>query len=71
MPCIAQAPYVSFHKLKQAGYIIIYSFLQSQAIKTPAAIYCSGQVHLTNDGVLIDGSIAEKTRNAVKTLKQF
>lgn len=44
------------------------AFLQSQAIKTPSAIYCSGQVHLTSDGVLIDGSIAEKTRKCCENI---
>ncbi|KAK1241246.1 hypothetical protein MKX08_001220 [Trichoderma sp. CBMAI-0020] len=41
----------------------------SQAIKTPSAIYCSGQAHLTSDRVLIDGSIAEKTRKCCENIE--
>ncbi|KAF4581051.1 protein HMF1 [Ophiocordyceps camponoti-floridani] len=41
----------------------------SQAIKTPTAIYCSGQIPLTSDGVMIEGSIAEKTTQCCKNLE--
>ncbi|KAL6904379.1 mitochondrial matrix factor [Trichoderma evansii] len=40
----------------------------SQAIKTPTAIYCSGQIPLTADGTLIEGTIAEKTRKCCENL---
>jgi len=38
----------------------------SQAIKTPNAIYCSGQIPLTPDGTLIEGTIGEKTAQVCK-----
>ncbi|KEZ44579.1 hypothetical protein SAPIO_CDS3616 [Scedosporium apiospermum] len=41
----------------------------SQAIKTPGAIYCSGQVHFNTEGVLQDGTIAEKTALCIKNLE--
>jgi len=40
----------------------------SQAIKTPTAIYCSGQIPLTAEGTLIVGTIAEKTRKCCENL---
>jgi len=40
----------------------------SQAIKTPPAIYCSGQIPLTADGTLIEGTIAEKTKKCCENL---
>ncbi|KAL7972032.1 endoribonuclease L-PSP [Trichoderma sp. SZMC 28014] len=43
----------------------------SQAVKTPSAIYCSGQVHLTADGDLIDGTIAEKTRKCCQNIEEI
>ncbi|KAK7422603.1 hypothetical protein QQZ08_009409 [Neonectria magnoliae] len=41
----------------------------SQAIKTPTAIYCSGQIPLTPEGQLLEGTIAEKTRQCCQNLK--
>ncbi|KAL6904138.1 Endoribonuclease L-PSP/chorismate mutase-like protein [Trichoderma evansii] len=41
----------------------------SQAIKTPFAIYCAGQIHLTPEGVLIGGSITEKTRKCCENIE--
>lgn len=41
---------------------------QSQAIKTPTAIYCSGQIPLTAEGTLIEGTIAEKTKKCCENL---
>lgn len=41
----------------------------SQAIKTPTAIYCSGQIPLTPDGTFIQGTIGEKTAQCCKNLK--
>ncbi|KAH0526510.1 hypothetical protein TsFJ059_009817 [Trichoderma semiorbis] len=40
----------------------------SQAIKTPTAIYCSGQIPLTAEGTLIEGTIAEKTKKCCENL---
>lgn len=42
---------------------------QSQAIKTPFAIYCSGQIPLTPEGTLIEGTIGEKTAQCCKNLQ--
>ncbi|PHH75473.1 hypothetical protein CDD80_2343 [Ophiocordyceps camponoti-rufipedis] len=41
----------------------------SQAIKTPTTIYCSGQIPLTPDGKMVEGSIAEKTTQCCKNLE--
>ncbi|KAK9773519.1 putative Endoribonuclease L-PSP [Seiridium cardinale] len=41
----------------------------SHAVKTPTAIYCSGQIHLDPQGNLIEGSIAEKTALCFKNLE--
>ncbi|KAL1883830.1 hypothetical protein VTK73DRAFT_7618 [Phialemonium thermophilum] len=41
----------------------------SQAIKTPTAIYCSGQIPCDAEGNLITGSIQELTRACIKNLK--
>ncbi|OHW95668.1 protein hmf1 [Colletotrichum incanum] len=45
------------------------SLLQSQAIKTPTAIYCSGQIPLTPEGNLLEGSITDKTKQCIANLK--
>jgi len=42
--------------------------LQSQAIKTPTAIYCSGQLPADLRGNLVEGSIREKTKACIKAL---
>lgn len=42
---------------------------QSQAIKTPTAIYCSGQIPLTPEGKFIEGTIGEKTAQCCKNIK--
>lgn len=41
----------------------------SQAIKTPHAIYCSGQLPADARGNLIEGSTAEKTRACLEALE--
>lgn len=41
----------------------------SQAIKTPTAIYCSGQIPCDPEGNLIEGTIQEKTRQCINNLK--
>ncbi|KAF4123433.1 2-iminobutanoate/2-iminopropanoate deaminase [Geosmithia morbida] len=41
----------------------------SQAIKTPFAIFASGQIPLTPEGALVEGSIGEKTAQACKNAK--
>ncbi|EON96954.1 putative endoribonuclease l-psp protein [Phaeoacremonium minimum UCRPA7] len=41
----------------------------SQAIKTPNAIYCSGQIPCTADGQLVEGTIQEKTAASIANLK--
>lgn len=43
--------------------------LQSQAIKTPSAIYCSGQIPCDAEGNLVNGTIQEKTAACIKNLK--
>lgn len=57
---------LEFNSVKDV--ILILDNLQSQAIKTPTAIYCSGQIPLTADGTLIEGTIAEKTRKCCENL---
>jgi enamine deaminase RidA (YjgF/YER057c/UK114 family) len=42
---------------------------QSQAIKTPSAIYCSGQIPCDAEGNLIEGTIQEKTAACIANLK--
>jgi enamine deaminase RidA (YjgF/YER057c/UK114 family) len=44
-------------------------FLQSQAIKTPNAIYCSGQIPCDAEGTLIEGTIQQKTAACIGNLK--
>ncbi|KAK2611273.1 hypothetical protein N8I77_004628 [Diaporthe amygdali] len=41
----------------------------SQAIKTPSAIYCSGQIHFDAEGNLLQGTIQEKTAACIRNLK--
>ncbi|KAG7292362.1 hypothetical protein NEMBOFW57_002397 [Staphylotrichum longicolle] len=41
----------------------------SQAIKTPTAIYCSGQIPCDAEGNLIEGTIQEKTAACIGNLK--
>ncbi|PNY23597.1 2-iminobutanoate/2-iminopropanoate deaminase [Tolypocladium capitatum] len=41
----------------------------SQAIKTPTAIYCSGQIPLTAEGTMVEGSIADKTKQCCQNLE--
>jgi enamine deaminase RidA (YjgF/YER057c/UK114 family) len=42
---------------------------QSQAIKTPSAIYCSGQIPCDASGQLVEGTIQEKTASCIGNLK--
>ncbi|EFY90953.1 hypothetical protein J3458_003179 [Metarhizium acridum] len=41
----------------------------SQAIKTPSAIYCSGQIPLTAEGTLVEGSITDQTKQCCQNLE--
>ncbi|KUI63089.1 Protein mmf1, mitochondrial [Cytospora mali] len=41
----------------------------SHAIKTPTAIYCSGQIPCDSQGNLVEGSIQEKTAACIGNLK--
>jgi 2-iminobutanoate/2-iminopropanoate deaminase len=41
----------------------------SQAIKTPTAIYCSGQIPCDAQGNLVEGTIQEKTAACIGNLK--
>lgn len=43
--------------------------VKSQAIKTPNVIYCSGQIPLTPEGKLIEGTIGELTAQCCKNLE--
>ena len=38
-------------------------------MKTPTAVYCSGQIPADAEGKLIDGNIAEKTAQCFKNIK--
>ncbi|EWY84343.1 endoribonuclease L-PSP [Fusarium oxysporum NRRL 32931] len=40
----------------------------SQAIKTPTAIYCSGALPLTPDGILVNTSISAQTEQSCENL---
>ncbi|KAA8634852.1 hypothetical protein SMACR_08484 [Sordaria macrospora] len=40
----------------------------SHAIKTPTAIYCSGQIPCDSEGNLVEGTIQEKTAACIKNL---
>lgn len=42
---------------------------QSHAIKTPSAIYCSGQIPCDVEGNLVEGTMQEKTAACIKNLK--
>jgi enamine deaminase RidA (YjgF/YER057c/UK114 family) len=48
---------------------LTYVRSQSQAIKTPSAIYCSGQIPCDMNGTLIEGTIQEKTASCIGNLK--
>lgn len=41
----------------------------SQAIKTPFAIFCSGQIPADKDGNLVEGTIQEKTAACIRALE--
>ncbi|KAK6843422.1 endoribonuclease l-psp protein [Apiospora arundinis] len=41
----------------------------SHAIKTPTAIYCSGQIHLDTAGKMLQGTMGEKTALCFQNLK--
>lgn len=41
----------------------------SHAIKTPAAIYCSGQIPCDAEGNLVEGTIQQKTAACISNLK--
>ncbi|KAI1808312.1 endoribonuclease L-PSP [Daldinia bambusicola] len=41
----------------------------SHAIKTPTAIYCSGQIPCDAEGNLVEGTIGEKTAKCISNLK--
>ncbi|OAA54763.1 Endoribonuclease L-PSP [Niveomyces insectorum RCEF 264] len=41
----------------------------SQAIKTPFAIFCSGQIPADKTGKLLEGTIQEKTAQCIKNLE--
>ncbi|KAI1455692.1 YjgF-like protein [Annulohypoxylon moriforme] len=41
----------------------------SHAIKTPTAIYCSGQIPCDAQGNLVEGTIGEKTASCISNLK--
>lgn len=43
--------------------------LQSQAIKTPSAIYCSGQLPADAQGNIINGSMRERTKACLQALE--
>ena len=43
--------------------------LQSQAIKTPFAIYCSGAIPLTADGTFVGSNITTQTTQCCENLK--
>ncbi|MEK7673395.1 MAG: RidA family protein [Patescibacteria group bacterium] len=40
----------------------------SQAVKAGGFVFCSGQVHLTPDGTILEGDIAEQTRQVMNNL---
>jgi enamine deaminase RidA (YjgF/YER057c/UK114 family) len=46
-----------------------HSFHQSQAVKTPFAIFLCGQIPVTADGHFVQGSIADKTKQCLANLE--
>lgn len=46
-----------------------FNYEQSHAIKTPTAIYCSGQIPCDSNGNLVEGTIGEKTAACISNLK--
>lgn len=48
---------------------MLLEHIQSHAIKTPSAIYCSGQIPCDAEGNLVEGTIQEKTAACIKNLK--
>lgn len=42
---------------------------QSQAIKTPTTIYCSGQIPCDAEGNLVEGTTQEKTAACINNIK--
>jgi 2-iminobutanoate/2-iminopropanoate deaminase len=62
-------PNQSSFPLKPAGPSSNALCLQSQAIKTPNAIYCSGQIPCDAQGNLVEGTIQEKTAACIANLK--
>ncbi|MBD3155392.1 MAG: deaminase, partial [Candidatus Aenigmarchaeota archaeon] len=47
----------------------VIGFPLSQAIKAGKMLFTSGQIHLTPEGKLLDGTIEEKTHQVMKNLK--
>ncbi|KAM7187142.1 Endoribonuclease L-PSP domain containing protein [Rhypophila sp. PSN 637] len=47
----------------------VYTDKAAQPIKTPTAIYCSGQIPWDRDGNLVEGTIQEKTAACISSLK--
>ncbi|KAF6827461.1 endoribonuclease L-PSP [Colletotrichum musicola] len=66
----------SIHAAKMSDQTVIFTknaparkFVTSQAVKTPTAIYCSGQIPLNAEGVLVEGTITEKTKQCITNLE--
>ncbi|KAK1839390.1 l-psp endoribonuclease family protein [Colletotrichum chrysophilum] len=66
----------SIHSVKMSDQSIVFTKNapaqpppQSQAVKTPTAIYCSGQIPLNPEGVLIEGNITQKTKQCISNLE--
>ncbi|KAI8161699.1 hypothetical protein K4K54_011274 [Colletotrichum sp. SAR 10_86] len=66
----------SIHSVKMSDQSIVFTKNApapvgpySQAVKTPTAIYCSGQIPLNPEGVLVEGNITQKTKQCISNLE--
>jgi enamine deaminase RidA (YjgF/YER057c/UK114 family) len=59
----------SAHRYLKRPQLTYVGLSQSQAIKTPTAIYCSGQIPLNASGTLVEGTIGTKTEQCIQNLK--
>lgn len=56
------------HKVNSCTHHLTHPPLQSHAIKTPHAIYCSGSIPVDAQGNMVEGTIQQKTEACIKNL---
>ncbi|KAL3306779.1 endoribonuclease L-PSP [Colletotrichum asianum] len=59
----------SIHTVKMSDQSIVFTKNAPAPVKTPTAIYCSGQIPLNPEGVLIEGNITQKTKQCISNLE--